>query len=120
MKRETLHELFEIALYTKEEELKRYAEYFCAESGYSVNDFALRCETKALLPEIHASFRPTLNYDARDLFQLTTELEDDLNNIVFEHAYNMHFRIGAENARTIEHLPLFCESLQQLSIVRQN
>jgi hypothetical protein len=120
MKIEKLVKLFQTILSKIEEELKDYATFFCASHGYIVNDFALRCDSTTLLPTVHAALTPALSYDPRELNELAVALEYDLNNIVFEYAYNMRLAIGTEDSNVIECKPFVSEHMQEFITVAQN
>ena len=117
---ERLHALFEVLLSEIEGELKSYASLFCAERGYCIDDSILIVDDAGLLPAIRVALTPALRYELPQLAHLAAELENDLNNIVFDYAYNMRHRIGAEDLETIEHIPYVSEHAWRLMTVSQN
>jgi hypothetical protein len=117
---ERLHQLFETLISEMERELKSYASLFCAERGYCINDSILVVDDAGLLPAIHVALTPALRYELPQLAHLAAELEDDLNNIVFDCAYNTRHKIGAEDLTTIEHIPYVSEHVWRLMTVQQN
>ncbi|HYA33795.1 MAG TPA: hypothetical protein VEG65_07380 [Candidatus Bathyarchaeia archaeon] len=120
MKADKLRELFKTVLFEMNKELKSYAWLFCAERGFSVSDSILFVDDAGLLPEIRAALTPTLRYDLAQLANLVAELENDLNNIVFEYAYNRRYNIGGEDRKTIERMPSLNEHVLQLMSIAQN
>jgi hypothetical protein len=117
---ERLHQLFDAILSEMERELKSYASLFCAEHGYFINDSITVVDDGGLLPAIRVALTPALRYEPRQLAHLAAELENELNNIVFEYAYNTRQRIGAEGSKTIEHIPHASEHVRRLMTVSQN
>jgi hypothetical protein len=120
MKIDKLRELFKVVLYEQNKELKSYAWLFCAERCFCVNDSLLVVDDAGLLPQIRVTLTPTLRYDSSQLTSLVTELESDLTNIVFDYAFNKRYVIGAEDQKTIEHIPSFSEQVWQLTSIPQN
>jgi hypothetical protein len=120
MKIERLHQLFNVIVSEMERELKSYASLFCAERGYCINDSIMVVDDGGLLPAIHVALTPTLRYELPELAHLAAELEDELNNIVFDYAYNTRCRIGAEGSKTIGHIPHVSEHVWRLMTVSQN
>jgi len=45
--------------------------------------------------------------------------ENDLTNIVFDYAYNTRHKIGAEDLKTIEHIPYVSEHVWELMTAPQ-
>jgi hypothetical protein len=117
---ERLHPLFEDILSEMERELKSYASLFCAERGYYIDDSILVVDDAGLLPVIRVSLTPALRYELPQLAHLAAELENDLNNIIFDYAYNTRHRIGAEDSKTIAHMPYVSEHAWRLMTVSQN
>ena len=117
---ERFHPLFNAVLSEMERELKSYASLFCAERGYCIDDSTLFFDDTALMPWVHVALKPALRYGVQELAALAAALENDLNNIVFDCAYNTRHKIGAEDSKTIEHVPYVSEHLRQLMIVSQN
>lgn len=117
---ERLHPLFEDVLSEMERELKSYASLFCAECGYCVDDSTLFFDDAALMPGVRVALKPALRYGAQELADLEAALEDDLNNIVFDYAYNTRYKIGAEDSKTIERIPYVSEHIRQLMTIPQN
>lgn len=117
---ERLHPLFEAVLSEMERELKSYASLFCTECGYCVDDSTLFFDDEAVLPGVRVALKPALRYGVQELADLAAALEDDLNNIVFNHVYNTRHKIGAEDSKTIEYIPYINEHLRQFMIVPQN
>jgi hypothetical protein len=117
---ERLHPLFEDVLSEMQRELKSYASLFCAERGYCVDDSTLFVDDTALMPGIRVALKPALRYGAQELADLAAVLEDDMNNIVFDYAYNTRHKIGAEDSKTIESIQYVSEHMRQFMIVPQN
>jgi hypothetical protein len=117
---ERFHPLFEAVLSEIERELKSYASLFCAERGYCINDSILALDDAGLLPTIRVALTPALRYELPQLAQLAAELENDLNNIVFDYAYNIRHKIGADDSKTIEHIPYVSEHVWRLMAMPQN
>ena len=120
MKVEKLRQLFEAVLSEMKKELQSYAWLFCAERGYCINDSLLFVDDAGLLPTIRVALTPALRYELPQLAHLTAELENDLTNIVFDYAYNTRHKIGAEDLKTIEHIPYVSEHVWRLMTVPQN
>src|SRR5208337_5635742 len=120
MKVEQLRQLFKAVLSEMKKELQSYAWLFCAERGYCINDSLLVVDDAGLLPAIHVALTPALRYELPQLAHLTAELENDLTNIVFDYAYNTRHKIGAEDLKTIGHIPYVSEHIWRLMTVPQN
>ena len=117
---EKLRKLFKVVLSEMKKELKSYAWLFCAERGYCINDSLLVVDEAGLLPAIRVALAPALRYEVPQLGHLAAELENDLTNIVFDYAYNMRHKIGAEDLKTLEHIPYVSEHIRGLMMVPQN
>ncbi|MEI7827846.1 MAG: hypothetical protein WCI87_08660 [Euryarchaeota archaeon] len=117
---ERLRPLFEAALSEMETEMKSYVSLFCAECGYCINDSTLFFDDAALLSGVRVALKPALRYGVQELADLAVALEDELNNIVFDHAYNTQHKIGAEDSKTIEYIPYVSEHMRRFMIVPQN
>jgi hypothetical protein len=120
MKVEKLKELFKAVLSEMKKELQSYAWLFCAERGYCISDSFLVVDDAGLLPAIRVALTPALRYELPQLAQLAAELENDLTNIVFDLAYNTRHKIGAEDLKTIGHIPYVSEHIWRLMTVPQN
>jgi len=120
MKAEKLRQLFKAVLSEMKKELKSYAWLFCAERGFSINDSLLVVDDAGLLPAIRVALTPALRYELPQLAHLVAELEYDLTNIVFDFAYNTRHKIGAEDMKTIGHIPYVSEHIWQLMTVPEN
>jgi hypothetical protein len=120
MKVEKLRQLFKAVLSEMKKELKSYAWLFCAERGYSIDDSLLSVDDAGLLPAIRVALTPALRYELPQLAHLAGELENDLTNIVFDYAYNTRHKIGAEDLKTIEHIPYISEHAWGLLTTPQN
>jgi len=120
MEIERLRCLLAEALSKMERDLKRYASLFCAEQGYYMEDIRLFFDDSALAPGLRLSLNPSLSYDSQVLGILTATLEDDLNNIVFDYAYNGRHKIGSEDSNLINLVPYLGEHVAPCLIVSQN
>ena len=120
MKVEKLRQLFKAVLSEMKKELQNYAWLFCAERGYSIDDSLLYVDDVGLLPAIRVALTPALRYELPQLAHLAGELENDLTNIVFDYAYNTRHKIGAEDLKTIEHIPYISEHAWGLLTTPQN
>ena len=120
MEIERLCSLLAEALSKMEGALKRYASLFCAEQGYYMEDIRLFFDNSALAPGLRLSLNPSLSYDSQVLGILTATLEDDLNNIVFDYAYNGRHKIGSEDSNLINLVPYLGEHVAPCLIVSQN
>jgi len=69
---------------------------------------------QGLLPAIRVALTPALRYELPQLAHLAAELEHDLTNIVFDYAYNTRHKIGAEDLKTIGHIPYVSEHIWRL------
>jgi hypothetical protein len=116
MKVDKLRALFKAVLSEMSKDLKNYAWLFCVERGYYINDSLLVVDDAGLLPAIRVALTPTLRYELSQLTRLAAELENDLTNIVFDYAYNMRHKIGAEDLKTIEHIPYLSEHAWRLTV----
>jgi len=117
---EKLRKLFKSVLSEMKKELKSYAWVFCAQRGYCINDSLLVVDDAGLLPAIRVALTPALRYDLPQLGHLVAELENDLTNIVFDYAYNTRHKIGAEDLKTLEHIPYVSEHIRRLMTMPQN
>ncbi|MGB9370723.1 MAG: hypothetical protein WCB79_02130 [Halobacteriota archaeon] len=120
MKVEKLRQLFKAVLSEMKKELQSYAWLFCAERGYCIDDSLLFVDDAGILPAIRVALTPALRYELPHLAHLADELENDLTNIVFDYAYNTRHKIGAEDLKTIGHIPYVSEHIRQLMTVPQN
>lgn len=108
------------ALSKMEGDLKRYASLFCAEHGYYMEDITLFFDNSALAPSIRMSLTPSLSYDSQVLDVLAATLEDNLNNIVFDYAYNRRHKIGLEDSNSVNLMPYLGAHVAPGLIVSQN
>jgi hypothetical protein len=120
MKVEKLRQLFKAVLSEMKKELQSYAWLFCAERGYCIDDSLLVVDDAGLLPAIRVALTPALRYELPQLAHLAAELENDLTNIVFDYAYNTRHKIGAEDLKTVEHIPYISEHVWELMTAPQN
>jgi hypothetical protein len=117
---ESLRLSFKDVVSKQKRELKSYASLFCAEQGYYIEDLALFFDDTALLPCLVVEFTPTLHYGEQALKELTAALEKDLNNIVFNYAYNRRYKIGTEDSSIVRSIPRISEHMPQLVTASQN
>jgi hypothetical protein len=103
-----------------EGDLELYALLFCADHGYSLEDATLFFDDSALAPGIRVSLTPSLRYDSQELGLLAAALEDDLNNIAFDYAYNRRHKIGAEDSNPIKSELYSGEHVTSCLIASQN
>lgn len=115
-----LSSLLEETLSKMERDLKRYALLLCAEHGYCLDDLTLFFDDSTLAPGVRVSLTPTLRYESQELDGLVAALEEDLNNIVFDRAYNRRDEIGAEDSNPIKPVPYLGEYVRPLLIASQN
>ena len=120
MKVEKLRQLFKTVLSEMKKELQSYAWLFCAERGYCIDDSLLVVDDAGLLPAVRVALTPALRYELPQLAHLAAELENDLTNIVFDYAYNTRHKIGAEDLKTIGHIPYVSQHIWRLMTVPQN
>jgi len=115
-----LRSLLEETSSKMEGDLKRYASLFCAKHGYFVEEVTLFFDDSAFAPGIRVSLTPSLSYDSLELGVLAAVLEDDLNNIVFDYAYNRSHKIGAEDSNPIKPMLYLVEHIAPCLIASQN
>jgi len=115
-----LHSSFKTVVSEAKSELKSHASLFCADRGYYVNDLTLFFDNTGLMPRVRVALQPTLSYDEQALTELEVALEDDLNNIVFDYAYNTQHKISAEDSITVWAIPHINECMPQLVTASQN
>jgi hypothetical protein len=101
-------------------ELKSHASLFCADRGYYVEDLTLFFDDTGLMPGVRVALQPALSYDELALTELELALEDDLNNIIFDYAYNTRHKISAEDSITVLAIPHISECMSQLVTAAQN
>lgn len=114
-----LHYSYRTIILETSQELKNYASLFFTDRGYCVDDLSLFFDDSGLIPGVRVALQPALNYDKQALKELKVALEDDLNNIVFDYAYNTQYKIYADDSRMIS-LRHIRESLPQFVIAAQN
>jgi hypothetical protein len=117
---ERIHFSFKTVASDANSKLKSRASFFCADHGYYVDDLTLFFDDTGLLPGVHVELRPALNYDEGTLTELEMALEHDLNNIVFDYAYNTRHIIGAEDSITVRSIAHVSECMPQLVTASQN
>jgi hypothetical protein len=115
-----IHFIFKTFFSEANSELKCHASLFCADRGYYVNNLTLFFDDNELVPGVSVALLPALNYDKQALKELEVALEDDLNNIIFNYAYNTRYMIGAEDSMTVMSIPYISEYMSQLVITSQN
>jgi hypothetical protein len=120
MNTKSIHFIFETFFSEANSELKSHASLFCADRGYYVEDLTLFFGDTELVPGVSVALLPALHYDKQALKELEVALEDDLNNIIFNYAYNARHMIGAEDSMTAMSIPYISECMSQLVITSQN
>ncbi|MGZ4863254.1 MAG: hypothetical protein ACXV5H_00595 [Halobacteriota archaeon] len=120
MKLKRFHISFKNIVSEAKSELKSYVLGLSADRGYHIDDLMLFFDDTGFLPGVRVSLRPTLNYDERELSDLETALETDLNNIVFRHVYNSRHKINSEDSSRVMCIPHIGECLPQLVVGSQN
>jgi hypothetical protein len=115
-----LHFSFRNIVLESNRELKNYASLFCADHGYCVDDLSLFFDDSGLIPGVRVALQPALHYDEQALTELNVALEKDLNNIVFDYAYNNRQKISAEDSNTVRSIPRISEYMPQLLSASQN
>ncbi len=120
MKLEVLQQLFQAVLVDMHEELRSYSKLLCLEHGYQIDDLNFTIESDTFFPSIGVSLVPSLHYE-HDAFTRFRELiEDDLNNIVFDCAFNSQHHAQAEEYRSIKHIAFVSHNCKDLLIASQN
>jgi hypothetical protein len=120
MNMKRVHFIFKTFYSEVNSELKSHASLFCADRGYYIDDCTLFFDYTELLPGVSVALLPALNYDKQALKELEVALEDDLNNIIFNYAYNARHIIGAEDSIKALCIPHISECMSQLVITSQN
>jgi hypothetical protein len=115
-----IHFSFKTVVSEAKSELKSHASLLCADRGYCIDDLTLFFDDTGLMPGVRVALRPALNYDEQTLTELEVALEDDLNNIVFDYAYNTRQIIGAEDSITVRSILHISECMPQLVAASQN
>jgi hypothetical protein len=111
---------FKAAVSKAKFELKAHASFICADRGYYIDDLTLFFDDTKLMPGVRVALRRTLNYDEQAFTELKVALEDDLNNIIFDYAYNTQHMIGAEDSITARSFPRISERMPLLVTASQN
>ncbi len=120
MRIETLQQLFRAALVDMQGELRSYSKLLCLEHGYEIDDFKFEIVGEALLPAIGVSLIPSLYYETEELARFTELVEEDLNNIVFDYAFNRQHQIHADEHRTVPRSTFLSQNYKHLSKASQN
>jgi hypothetical protein len=115
-----VHLSFKNVVSEAKSELKSHASLFCADRGYYVDDLTLFFDDMGLMPGVRVALQPALSYDKLALTELELALEDDLNNIVFDYAYNTRHKISAEDSITVWAILHISECMPQLVTASQN
>jgi hypothetical protein len=115
-----LRYLLEETLSKMKGDLTRYALLLCSERGYCLKDVTLSFDDAALAPGIRVGLTPALRYDPQELNVLAAMLENNLDNIVFEHAYNERQKIGAEDSNPIKLVTYLNDYVRSSLIASQN
>jgi len=117
---ERIYFSFKTVVSEAKSKLKSHASLFCADRGYYVDDLKLFFDDTGLMPGVRVALQPALNYDEQALTELEVALEDDLNNIVFDYAYNTRHKISAEDSITVRVIPHINECMPRLVTASQN
>jgi hypothetical protein len=120
MKIETVHVSFETIVSEAKSELKSRVLCLSAHHGYHIADLTLFFDDAGFMPGVRVALRPMLSYDKQELFKLEVELENDLNNFIFDYVYNSRRKIGAEDSSRVMRIPHIGECISQLVIASQN
>ncbi|MGZ4903483.1 MAG: hypothetical protein ACXVIG_00960 [Halobacteriota archaeon] len=120
MELETFQQLFRAALVDMQDELRNYSKLLCLEHGYQIEDFNFAIESETLFPAIGVSLTPSLCYEEDELARFKELIEEDLNNIVFDYAFNNQHHARAEERRSVEYTAFVSQNLKHLSVASQN
>jgi hypothetical protein len=117
---ERLNVSFKEVVLEQKKELKSYASLFCAARAFYAEDLTLFFDDTGLMPGVRVALQPALHYDEQALTELEVALEQDLNNIVFDYAYNARHKIRAEDSKTVRSIPHISKCMPQLVTASQN
>ncbi len=120
MKLEILQQLFRAALADMQDELRSYSKLLCIEHGYEIDDLAFTIESESLFPAVGVSLTPSLHYEGEDLARFREIIEEDLNNIVFDYAFNSQHHAQAEERRSVEYAAFLSQNSKYLLAASQN
>ncbi len=120
MKLEALQQLFRAVLVDMHDELRSYSKLLCLQHGYEIDDLKFAVESEALFPAIGVSLVPSLRYEPEELARFKELVEQDLNNIVFDYAFNLQHHAQVEEHRSVEYSAFISENFKHLSAALQN
>ncbi len=120
MRLETLQQLFRAVLADMHDELRSYSKLLCLEHGYQIENLTFAIEHETLFPAVGVSLTPSLNYEKEELARVREHIEEDLNNIIFDYAFNRQHRVQAEERRSVEHASFLSQNINHLLAAPQN
>ncbi len=120
MKLETLQQLFRAVLVEMQDELRSYSKLLCLEHGYQIENLTFAIERETLFPAVDVSLTPSLNYEQEELARVREHIEEDLNNIIFDYAFNSQHYVQAEEHRSVEHTAFLSRNVKHLLAASQN
>ncbi len=120
MKLDILRQLFRATLTDMQEELRSYSKLLCLQHGYEIDDLTFAIEQEALFPAIGVSLTPSLRYEQEELARFRELIEEDVNNIVFDHAFNRQHGAQAEEQRPVEREAFVSQNCKHLLVASQN
>ncbi|MDD1721058.1 MAG: hypothetical protein LUP95_03630 [Euryarchaeota archaeon] len=120
MKLETLQQLFRAVLVDMQDELRSYSKLLCLEHGYEVDDLNFTMESETLFPAVDVSLTPALYYEREELARFKELVEEDLNNIVFDYAFNRQHHAQADEHLSVERTAFVSQNIKHLLTASQN
>lgn len=120
MRLEILQQLFRAALADMQDELKSYSKLLCFEHGYEIDEFKFTIEGETLFPAVGVSLTPSLCYEREELARFKELIEEDLNNIVFDYAFNSQHHAQKEEHRSVEQMSFVSQNYKHLLVASQN
>ncbi len=120
MRLEILQQLFRAVLADMQDELRSYSKLLCFEHGYEIDEFEFTIEGKTLFPEVGVSLTASLCYEQEELARFKQLIEEDLNNIVFDYAFNCQHHAQKEEYRSVEQMAFVSQNCKHLLAASQN
>ncbi len=120
MRLNVLQQLFRAVLVDIQDELRSYSKLLCLEHGYEIDDLKFEIESDALFPAVDVSLTPSLCYEERELARFKELIEEDLNNIVFDYAFNQQHHAQMEEHRSVKQLEFVSQNCRHLLGASQN
>ncbi len=120
MRLNVLQQLFRAVLVDMQDELRSYSKLLCLEYGYEVDELKFKLEDETLFPTVDVSLTPSLRYEDGELARFKERIEEDLNNIIFDYAFNRQHRAQMEERRSVKYIEFLSQNCSHLLGASQN